>query len=172
MLPVWEVYGSLGLAVTHRQTKITKATSSGALPRTPLGSLQRSQDSNGGKGAYSPIFQNPIAAIGPWLRKPMSLLMHTTLTNGCPRPSAGKKRWELCTTYRVTVYWLCEQNKTWPSALLHSTTCNDIKAVHDQLRIVRPHRSTTCIDAAYCYTAWSVCLSVCLSRSWALQKNA
>jgi len=37
--------------------------------------------------------------------------------------------------------------------------------------VVRPHRSTTYVDAAYCYTdrvAWfvgrSVCLSVCLSH--------
>jgi len=113
---------------------------------------------------------SPLSGLA-W-ESPLPVNAYTTLPTGCPRPSAGKKRWELCTTYRVTVYWLCEQNKTWPSALLHSTTCNDIKAVHDQLRIVRPHRSTTCIDAAYCYTAWSVCLSVCLSRSWALQKNA
>ena len=38
--------------------------------------------------------------------------------------------------------------------------------------IIRPHRSTTHVDAAHCYTRNSVvCLSVCLSPSWALRKR-
>jgi len=36
--------------------------------------------------------------------------------------------------------------------------------------IIIPHRSTVYVDAAYCYRRSSlVCLSVCLSRSWAVQ---
>ena len=42
--------------------------------------------------------------------------------------------------------------------------------IHTVLLIIRPHRSTTYIDAAYCYrlssvvcrsVCWSVCVSVC-----------
>ena len=41
-----------------------------------------------------------------------------------------------------------------------------------KLRIIRPHRTTTYIDAAYCYRPSSVvCRSVCLSQSSALQKR-
>jgi len=38
--------------------------------------------------------------------------------------------------------------------------------------VIRPHRSTTYVDAACCYRSSSVvCLSVCLSHWWALQKR-
>jgi len=37
--------------------------------------------------------------------------------------------------------------------------------------LFRPHCNTTFVYAVYCYKRSSVvCLSVCLSRSWALQK--
>ena len=62
--------------------------------------------------------------------------------------------------------------------------CDALKRVQrlqitPQLKIIRPHRNTTCIlDAAYCYrrimvVCPSVCLcrSACLSRSWAPQKT-
>jgi len=38
--------------------------------------------------------------------------------------------------------------------------------------LFRPHRSTTYVDAAYCYRPSSlVYLSVCLSQWWAMQKR-
>jgi len=42
---------------------------------------------------------------------------------------------------------------------------------HKIISLSRPHRSTMYVDAACSYRCSMVCQSVCLSRSWALQKQ-
>jgi len=66
--------------------------------------------------------------------------------------------------------WVCivhsSNEHVWTTAEAVVLLKNDISI------IIRPHRSTACVDEAYCYRRSStVCLSVCLSQSWALQKR-
>jgi len=53
--------------------------------------------------------------------------------------------------------------------MLERAVCAEALYVQSALRslIIRPHRSTTYVDVAYIVTdvAWSVCGSLCLSRS-------
>jgi len=63
--------------------------------------------------------------------------------------AAASQKW--CQIFLRVVYWL--------------TGLECVGLLNDD--IVKPHRTTSYVDAAYCYRLTSV---VCLSQSWALQK--
>ena len=93
----------------------------------------------------------------------------------CEHRGRCKNHPGLIAVYNAVYIGLSDVNCNWYAVIL--------RAVQEELQIFynrqrkhqlyfRPHRSTTYIDAAYCYRPSSVvCRSVCLSQSSALQKR-